>query len=270
MIRIRSRRLPIEARSGLDRYQAHVNSASTYEGRVERAKAHFKACNRRTDPIFKVVREVLDAMCRGPRRCMYCEDAPADEIEHFKPKDLQPELAFAWTNYLYACGPCNGPKNNRFAVITSGTAPKLIDATRKRGDPVIPPPRGKPALINPLKEDPLQFFQLDLRDTFIFAPTAQAGSIDYLRAEYTLDVLHLNDRDYLIHARNRAFEAFAAIVYEYLGERNTGVSNKTLSRFPNAIRRSHHQTVWAEMKRQHAVIPSIRSRFLEAPEVLCW
>jgi uncharacterized protein (TIGR02646 family) len=270
MIRIRSRRLPDATLTGLERYQAHVNSAPTYEGQVERAKAHFKAKNRPEDPVFRVVRALLDAMCCGPRRCMYCEDAPADEVEHFRPKDLHPELAFAWTNYLYACGSCNGPKNNRFAVIAGGATPNLIDATRKRGAQVIPPPKGKPALINPLKEDPIQFFQLDLLGTFEFVPTALAGSLDYLRAEYTLDVLRLNDRDYLIKARESAFFAFDAILNAYLGKRETGASKKTLSHFRNAIRRSHHQTVWAEMKRQHATVPLISPLFLEAPEALNW
>ena len=26
---------------------------------------------------------------------MYCEDAPADEVEHFQPKDLYPEFVFS-------------------------------------------------------------------------------------------------------------------------------------------------------------------------------
>ncbi len=270
MIRIRSRRLPAETRAGLDRYQAHVNAATTYEGQVELAKAHFKARNRPNDRVFKVVRQVLDTMCRGPRRCMYCEDAPADEIEHFRPKDLHPELAFAWTNYLYSCGSCNGPKNNRFAVIAGRTPPSLIDATRKRGAPIIPPPRGKPALINPLKEDPLEYLQLDLKDTFEFVPIAPPGSIEFLRAEYTLEVLRLNDRDYLTKSRENAYRSFLDTLDAYRGQRESGASKRTLSCYPNGIRRSHHQTVWAEMKRQHPTIPCIRSRFAEAPEALKW
>jgi uncharacterized protein (TIGR02646 family) len=213
---------------------------------------------------------VLDAMCRGPRRCMYCEDAPADEIEHFKPKDLHPELAFAWSNYLYACGTCNSPKNNQFAVIAGRASPSIIDVTRKRGTPVVPTRRGRPALINPLKEDPLHFIQLDLIDTFEFVPIAPAGSLDYLRAEYTLDVLRLNDRDYLIKARERAFESFAAILYEYIGKRAAGSSKNALSRYRKSILRSPHQTVWAEMKRQCENIPWIKQRFLAAPEALKW
>lgn len=37
--------------------------------------------------IFADVRRVLDEMCSGPRRCGYCEDSCADEIEHIRPKD---------------------------------------------------------------------------------------------------------------------------------------------------------------------------------------
>jgi hypothetical protein len=96
---------------------------------------------------------------------MYCEDAPADEVEHHSPKDLYPELVFTWRNYLYACGPCNGPKNNRFAVMDPADG-RLIDVSRPRGAPVIPPAQGTLALLDPRRDDPMAFLMLDLRDTF--------------------------------------------------------------------------------------------------------
>lgn len=37
-------------------------------------------------------------------------------------------------------------------------------------------PSGCPALIDPTREDPLQFFQLDLLGTFEFVPISPAGS----------------------------------------------------------------------------------------------
>jgi uncharacterized protein (TIGR02646 family) len=242
---------------------------ASYPERVERARALFASRNRPGDPVFGVVRGALDAMCRGPRRCMYCEDAPADEIEHFRPKDLYPDLAFAWRNYLYACGPCNGPKNNRFAVLARGN-PRPLEVGRGRGEPAVPPPRGKPALINPVAEDPLDFLALDLRDTFEFVPIAPIGTEAYERAEYTLRVLRLNDRDYLIRARESAYRAFASQLYEYIGRRDVGGPRAGLDRIRRAIRRAHHQTVWAEMKRQHARIPPIRPLFSRAPEALTW
>lgn len=200
---------------------------------------------------------------------MYCEDAPADEIEHFQPKDLYPELVFIWKNYLYACGSCNGPKNNQFAIIRPGS-PHHHVVTRKHGDPVVAPPRGRPALINLRVEDPLRFFQIDLRDTFEFVSIAPVGSEEYERAEYTLHVLRLNERDYLIKARQSAYGAFTSHVKAYISDRDRDASQRALARIPKTIRRSHHQTVWYEMKRQHARISQIRPLFAAAPEALDW
>jgi uncharacterized protein (TIGR02646 family) len=269
MIRIRSRRLDADTRKGLDGYQAHVNSGQTYEARVERAKAHFEAKNTSKDRVFKVVRKLLEAMSPGPVRCMYCEDSFANQVEHFRPKDLYPEVAFAWSNFLYSCSSCNVSKSNTFAVLAGGVTPKLIDVTRKRGAPVVPPSKGKPALINPLKEDPLQFFELDLANSFIFTPTAPQGSVEFDRAVYTRDLMGLNKDVYCI-ARRSAFKSYAGVLRDYLHDREAGTPKKDLVGYPRFIRESNHQTVWAEMKRQHASIPFIRSRFLEAPEALKW
>src|SRR5262249_28940811 len=153
------------------------------------------------NPTFRAVRRTLNEMCHGSRRCMYCEDAPADEVEHFKPKDLYPQVAFAWDNYLYACGPCNGPKNNRFSVLSRKA---IVEVTRSRDDPVVPPRKGRPALINPSKENPLDFFMLDIINTFEFIVISVAGSLEYARADYTLRVLRLNERDYLKKSRRTA------------------------------------------------------------------
>lgn len=269
MIRISRRRLPRAAQQGLAGYQAYVDAALGYPARVERAKNHFSARNRPDDSVFKVVRSVLDSLCTGPRRCMYCEGAPADEIEHFRPKDLYPEEVFVWKNYLYACGPCNGPKNNRFAVL-SGRPLDLLDVTRKRGAAVTPPASGRPALINPFAEDPLEFFQLDMANTFAFVPIARFGTVEYKRAIYTLEVLRLNDREYLLNARRSAYAAFAALLYEYINRRSQGEPQTTLSHISDAIRRAHHPTVWAEMKRQSKTHPSLRPLFRDAPEALNW
>jgi len=69
---------------------------------------------------------------------MYCEDSAAVEVEHHHPKAHYPELAFAWENYLYACGPCNRPKNSKFAIFSQTGKPVLI--FRKAKDPFKPPP----------------------------------------------------------------------------------------------------------------------------------
>lgn len=265
MIKITNGRLPRVARNKLDEYQEDVDSQPNYSSRVDRAKSQFSSKNKNTNATFRAVREKLTDMCNGARRCMYCEDSVADEVEHFQPKDLYPEYVFAWRNYLYACGPCNGPKNNKFSVVDAATN-NLVDVTRARGAAVVPPQGGMVALINPLREDPLDFMMLDLRNTFEFTPLATAGTTEHSRTEYTIKILRLNERDYLIDARKSAYGGFKARLVEYVQAKNTGASSRELSRLKRGIQRCPHPTVWAEMKRQHSHHPSIANLFQQAPE----
>jgi len=130
MIRLPTILLPEDTDVSLNSLQAVVDAESTYKRRVAKAKSYFKAKNTASDPVFKVIRQKLSDMCPGARRCCYCEDSCADEVEHIAPKDLYPDKCFVWDNYLYACGPCNGPKNNQYQIFRSGSDSPL-DVTRK-------------------------------------------------------------------------------------------------------------------------------------------
>ncbi len=114
-------------------YQAEVNAVTSYKHRVAEGKRLFSLRNTASNSAFKVVRATLETMCSGARRCCYCEDSCADEVEHIRPKDLYPELVFAWENYLYACGPCNGPKQNKFHVFhrRHGPNPRYYPKARR-------------------------------------------------------------------------------------------------------------------------------------------
>lgn len=267
MIRIRNGRLTATAAKQLEDYQQDVDDHPDYAMRVARAKSQFSARNKNTNGTFVVVREKLTNMCNGSRRCMYCEDSVADEVEHFQPKDLYPEVVFAWRNYLYACGPCNGPKNNKFSVVDAGTE-TLVDVTRPRRALVIPPQDGQVALISPRHEDPLEYMMLDIRDTFEFTPLANAGTLAFLRADYTIRILDLNGRDYLVSARRNSFGAYRARLREYIQQRDAGASPHNLTRLRSEMQQSPHPTVWAEMKRQHQHHPSLAALFRSAPEAL--
>ena len=248
-------------------YQRDVNARSTYPERVDRAKKKFKACNTKRNRTFAAVRRKLAELCGGIRRCMYCEDSVADEVEHFKPKDLYPQVVFAWRNYLYSCGQCNGGKNNRFSVIDPA-AGGLVDVTRPRGSPVTPPPGGDAALIDPRRENPLDFIILDLRETFAFTPFADAGTVEHERAEYTIDILRLNERDYLREARKDAMVSYEARLARYVALRNGNALKREVVQVKRCIQRSPHPTVWAEMKRQHSRLGSLATLFHAAPEAL--
>jgi 5-methylcytosine-specific restriction endonuclease McrA len=125
----------------LTAFQTQISSATSYAVAVSEAKRLFALRNTASNRTFRAVRAALASMCSGARRCCYCEDSCADEVEHIKPKDLYPHLVFVWENYVYACGPCNGPKNNKFRIFhpRAGT---VLDISRKVGDPVRKPPNG--------------------------------------------------------------------------------------------------------------------------------
>ena len=211
---------------------------------------------------------------RNSRKCavehgdaLYCEDSVADEVEHFRPKDLYPDVVFAWRNYLYACGQCNGGKNNRFSIVEPGTG-ALVDVTRRRRARVTPPREGAAALIDPRHENPLDFIILDLRDTFEFTPFVDAGTVEFRRADYTIDLLRLNDRSYLTEARKNARGAYEALLETYVTLTQDGASQRQVSRVKRCIQGSPHPTVWAEMKRQHYRHDSLAKLFEAAPEAL--
>lgn len=267
MIRLPDFPLPAEALTELEALQHGIDAIPAYEDRVAAAKARFSRRNTATDPLFRVVRETLAGMCQGPRRCGYCEDSAADEVEHVRPKDLYPEAVFAWANYLYACGPCNGPKNSRFAVFSSASG-QFEDVTRRRGAPVAPPEPGDPVLIDPRTEDPLQWMELDLVDTFYFIPTGAPGSRAARRAEYTIEVLRLNAREILAEARRSAFGNYFRLADDYVRARDSGRGDSALAELRESLRWMTHRTVWHEMQRQYNTLPRLDDLFSAAPELL--
>jgi uncharacterized protein (TIGR02646 family) len=269
MIRLPDVWLPADARLGLERLQSRIDSVVSYRERVAEAKRTFALNNRPGNATFRVVRSKLTEMCSGARRCCYCEDSAADEVEHIKPKDLYPQEVFLWENYLYACGPCNGPKNNQFAIFEYQTGTH-VNISRKRGESIKAPVEGEAVLINPRREDPLAFMELDLIDTFYFLPAAEEGSKDHRRAAYTIEVLRLNDRDLLLEARAEAYGSYRARLYEYIKKRDSGASSDQLRNLISALRRMQHPTVWREIKRQSQSIAELRKLFAKAPEALEW
>lgn len=265
MIKLPNARLSSATNAQLKDWQREVNQAGDYVARVAAAKTLFV---KRAGRDLAEVRRVLARMCVGPRRCGYCEDSVADEIEHFKPKDLYPELVFAWFNYLFACGGCNRGKNKRFAVFMPAGEFRVI--TRPRNAPVVPPEKGKPVLIDPRREDAMQWIQLDLRNTFEFAPRILRGTPEYIRAAYTIEVLKLNDRDELRRARKSAYQNYRARLVEYIKHKDDGASLTKLKSLRKGLQRESHPTVWAEMKRQHPDIPELKRLFAKAHEALDW
>lgn len=278
MLRIVERQLPDHALVTLETLQEPINAEPDYASKVKAAKHAWvtKTSTRAKAEAFQAVRATLALMCVGPVRCAYCEDSLADEVEHIRPKNFFPENTFVWENYLFACGPCNGPKGSRYGVIANGQVEEFVRAPK---DPVTPPPAGVPALIEPRIDDPLDFLELDLGGmtpndievpaTFNYLPKDTATDDAQARATFTIDVLGLN-REVMRVARENAFGGFHARLRQYVLEKDNGARPARLNGLRDNLLSTPHLTVFAEMLRQQAYLPGVRALFARAPEAENW
>ena len=70
--------------------------------------------NSRGAKWFLPVVEALEVMVGIGQRCMCCSGGEAAQVEHYRPKSTNPELAFTWSNLLWICGVCNLSKGDDF------------------------------------------------------------------------------------------------------------------------------------------------------------
>lgn len=262
MIQMNSVSLPKDTIAHLKEKQDLVDGEADYATKVAKGKSLW---DRKSKSHFTIIRRTLEEMCVGKRRCNYCEDSAADEVEHIEPKDMYPEKVFVWSNYLFACSLCNGPKNNQFAVFDN--AGNVVNVARKRDEPVIPPFVGEHLFINPRSENPLEFLMLDLK-TFLFVAIPTISVKNKKRAEYTYTTLGLNSRDYLVEARKEAFGTYLDSLQLYVRRKDEGAPEPELVHRKQELHARHHPTVWQEMKRWHKFYPQLDTLFTKAPELL--
>lgn len=264
------------ANNQLQVYQQAVDNSGDFPKQVEFAKEDFPVKNVVGNATFDEVKAKLKEMCSGAERCHYCEDSNADEVEHWLPKDVYPEQTYQWENYLYSCGSCNTRKSNQCAVVDP-TRMALINNTpkkrRRNEPPTVPttPTLGNQAMVNLVTENPLSFFLLDLTTgSFEFAELPDKGTIDYLRAGFTLETLKLNKRAFLRKARKQAYGDFKARLTEYIFHKNSGSPSNQITNMITEIKTHSHPTVWKEMIRQRDLIPELQLLYNQAPEAINW
>lgn len=258
-------------------YQEEIDKLPGFSERSAKAKQSFSGKNKIGNKTFDAIKLSLTDMCSGARRCVYCEDSVGDEVEHIHPKDLYPGKCFVWENYVYACGNCNGPKNNKFAVFRDPDG-IFIQVNPERNQPAAEPPPGESAMINPRIDDPMKYCMLDLKDTFKFVIIAKKGTKDYERANYTFnEVLRLNDqREFLRKARENAYGSYKARLYKYDTQKHQGADQAKLNKMIDGIKKESHPTVWKEMQRYYnkgilnKVDEELNNLFNTSPEALSW
>lgn len=250
--------------AALQALQAQVDATPGYAAQVVLAAERWATKNR---ALFQRVRDQLELLSPGARRCGYCEDSLADEIEHVRPKSWFPGQAFQPENYLFACGPCNGPKSNDYAVVLP--TGKLEEAQRDQHTGIVPPPAGQEALLHPRHDNPFDFLELDLNNTFYFLPRLNLNKVDAARAEYTRHILRLNTKDPLPRARREAFRDFIGRMHTYCHADRDGATITELAQQRGELLKKQHISVWREMQRQ-AATPLLHKLFSLVPGANRW
>ena len=245
-----------ELHSKLADYQAEITG--DYPQRVELAGNKWKT--RGSSPQLRPVRDAYSEASGG--YCMYCANSEGNVLDHFWPKAHYPDMVFSWTNFVHACGTCNTTyKRTRFAVFSTISGNR-VDIVRDPKQVPVEPESGDPLLIDPGRENPLQYLRLDLLGTWEFRPRFPIGTREYERAKYTVEeVLHLN-RGHLRKARQASYDAFRRALAE---QAQTPSPDRD-----QVLREPRHLAVWHEMKRERNKLPELKRLFDAIPQACYW
>lgn len=265
MIKITPSNLPESTQRHLEEQQAKITAKGSYAEKVSEGKKLWANKSSAHFAKGKHIRSALEKCCTGRMRCQYCEDSVADEIEHIYPKDLYPEFAFSWNNYVYSCGICNSTyKGSQFSVFDANN--NAVDITRPPKRRVEQPVAGRPLFIDIRNEDPFDFFNLDFT-TGIFTSKSDIDSQEYKRAMYTIKILQLN-RDILTSGRKCAYRVFLHEIKAYTQGPESGVESNNFKTLKETIILSSHMTVWNMMKTNANDVQELKAIFDDYPELL--
>jgi uncharacterized protein (TIGR02646 family) len=297
MIRLNSETLSTSSQKFLKDRQSDIDGQKDFEGQAKRADQLWgnkgsKAAKR----AFSEIKEKLIGMCVGTELCNYCENNEAADIEHIYPKKIFPEKAFQWENYLLACKKCNTThKQEKFFVFDPAGSATVQDVKPPRGQ-YLAPPNDDAAFIDPRIDDPMEYLWLDLTPgapTFFFREKGKEGSRTFLKAQKTLEILQLNERNALPEQRKSAAIYYLSLLRKYIEVKEAadfGELKKALDDFREVdetnslqsekeqiqqsiqqeILQHAHPTVWYELIRQRENLPHTQQLFQQAPEALAW
>jgi uncharacterized protein (TIGR02646 family) len=293
MIQLNSKDLSDPTQKHLQKVQKRIDALPDFVNQASKAQSEWnsKSSTVAKAAAFTEIKEILISMCVGVEVCNYCENNEATDIEHIYPKSFFPERAFRWENYLLSCPTCNSRyKLDKFAIFDPVKMDTLLELLRGSGKPA----HDDGVMINPRTENPLDYFWLDIENrTFILNPKLSLDSRGTKRAEYTLKLLGLNDRETLLAARKSAASYYIDRLERYVKVKeattmqaleeiapepllvNTALpfpeeKSRILSSLQNDIRQYSHPTVWQELKRQRAHLPKTNGFFTRAPEAMDW
>ena len=197
--------LSARAESVLETCRQAVNAEGGRRARARVAREKFRAKTARTS--WREIRAKLEKAKPVGTTCHYCELDRYRDIDHVYPLAIYPEESFSYYNFVYSCVICNqNRKRERCASIVDGEVIELDSFARH--DIVLP--EGVKAFVNPRIEDPANFFDLDL-ETGVMLIAYGIDGVPKKRAEYTIDVLHLNDPN-LARDRRSSFRLYSSLL----------------------------------------------------------
>jgi HNH endonuclease len=244
---------------------------------------------------FKVIKGELLSMCVSTELCNYCEHNEATDVEHIYPKSFFPGRTFKWANYLLACKQCHRVLNteyklDKFYVFSPARSSTATELRRKQR-----PPSDDAAFINPRVEDPMVYLSLDIKEkSFHLIPHPDlTDPRDIAKAERTLSVLQIGEREALANAREAALIFFQHRLDQYrkveatstweeleefvqdphlLNRANSFAAERQLmmDNIKKSIMGHQHPTVWREMQRQHLTLNKSKRLFQAVPIALTW
>lgn len=158
-------------------------------------------------------------------KCAYCENkVEQGHVEHYRPKNHYPWLAYSWDNLIYGCPTCNQFKGTHFDIVGKRVTPPTITDdlseintwSSQRYDRL-----EKPMFLNPERDD--------LKDVFLFDMQGHIKGNNNPRADYTIEKCHL-DRDFLVDERRKIINDFRNLLNaEYLKQDSKDAQKEMLS-----------------------------------------
>lgn len=165
----------------------------TLDERKKSARTLFKN-NRGNNLLSKTVVGTLEAMNAGSGRCFYCQLDRGNAIEHYEPIDKDPDKAFDWDNYLWACNVCNSSEKGK-------DFPKHSD--------------GRSLLLNPVEKDPYDYLPLNREGFYLEFDKNHPEEFHREVNNATLKVLGLNEYGSFIQDRKDAWELIESELPSY-------------------------------------------------------
>ncbi len=145
--------------------------------------------------VWKVFKDAFLILSGG--LCPVCEQdiSNYDDIEHFRPKQHYWWLAYDYKNYAPYCKLCNSTyKRTQFPLLNNAQQVDFKTKLKINNE--------KPLLFNPLKDNPLELFQIRLfykattgKGELHFEPleSLNKNSYQYKKAKTTIDLYNLNN-----------------------------------------------------------------------------